>query len=305
MEELVNFARSPECRFAVLVGRGGIGKTRIVRAVAEQLAGSGVRVLLASESVGELTSEMLNELPLGPALVVVDDAHRRRGLEALAHLASRPDRGLRVLFATRPQRVEEILAALAQTGHDPERILRPAELGELDREQREALAREALGPRHQHLAETLAEVTTDCPLVTVVGGQLIAREQIAPGLLERSGAFREAVLGRFEDEALARTSDLVPQDAGRKLLALVAALAPLDVDAPGAAGALGAFLGVADVEVRTWLGELEAVGVLIRRGKLVRIAPDALADHILHRRCFTPQGQPTGFAEQIYERFRG
>ena len=40
------------------------------------------------------------------------------------------------------------------------------------------------------LAPRLAQPTADCPLVTVVGGQLIAQRQIDPALSERDEEFR-------------------------------------------------------------------------------------------------------------------
>src|SRR6266545_6087217 len=43
--------------------------------------------------------------------------------------------------------------------------------------------------------------------------------------------------------------------------------------------------------------ELARAGVLLRRGRGVRIAPDVLSDHILHRACITEQGQLTGYAQ--------
>jgi hypothetical protein len=43
---------------------------------------------------------------------------------------------------------------------------------------------------------------------------------------------------------------------------------------------------------------------LLRRGYTLRITPDILSDHILYKRCLTPQGEPTGYVQEIFEKFK-
>ena len=70
-------------------------------------------------------------------------------------------------------------------------------VNELSRDEVTELGRQALGAEFEHLAEQLAAATWDCPLVTVVGGQLLAQKAIPPDLLERDEEFRDTVLDPF------------------------------------------------------------------------------------------------------------
>ena len=89
------------------------------------------------------------------------------------------------------------------------------------------------------------------------------------------------------------------------VLRVVAALTPLSVvDAP-TLGLAAEELGCDVTQLRTMLGELEAAGVLVSRGRLRRIVPDVLADHVLHRACLDAKGRPTGYAETLLERYGG
>jgi hypothetical protein len=67
--------------------------------------------------------------------------------------------------------------------------------------------------------------------------------------------------------------------------------------------AVATFLGVKPLDVAEAVSVLEQHGILLRRGYSLRIAPDVLADHLLHKACLAPQGRLTGFAQQVYKQF--
>ncbi|QYO62136.1 hypothetical protein [Leptolyngbya sp. 7M] len=64
------------------------------------------------------------------------------------------------------------------------------------------------------------------------------------------------------------------------------------------------FLKIEKRELIESISVLEKAGVLLRRGNKLRITPDVLADHILHKACLTDQGDSTGYAQEIFEAFR-
>jgi hypothetical protein len=79
------FAGSATKRVAVLSGRGGIGKSKLLHAFARSEnteAGHAVRFLAEGMPV---TPDSFDDLPLAPCVVVVDDAHRRWVREPGAH----------------------------------------------------------------------------------------------------------------------------------------------------------------------------------------------------------------------------
>ena len=59
------------------------------------------------------------------------------------------------------------------------------------------IAEEVLGAEFAHFAEALARVSADTPLITAVGGRLIARGQIGPELLANDTDFRNTVFAKF------------------------------------------------------------------------------------------------------------
>jgi len=288
-----------EKRVVVLPGRGGIGKTRLLRELTGRLADD--RVLIAVDDV-TITPQAAEDLPLASITVVVDDVHRRDDLSPLLAELVRRQEPTTLLLATRPQRVEELRGELARVGYESNDIFVADQLTDLAISDTEALARQALGSEHQQHAAALAEATADCPLVTAVGGQLLASRAVDPKLLERQQDFRDVVLSRWQEEIVGNLSPSVDPDIAQGALRLVAALAPLSVEGQ-AMGIAAAELGVSLPILVTVLGELEQAGLLLARGRLRRIIPDVLADHILHRACLDLQGRPTGYADELVDRY--
>jgi len=300
LDKLVEGACAPDVRAIVLPGRGGIGKTRVLRALSERLADR--RLLFVSDSA-ELRPEDVESLPFAESVVIVDDAHRRDDLPALfAEAISRPEPQT-VVLATRPQKTDELRGDLVRSGFSPERVLVLDPVGDLGEADVEALAREALGPEQAEWAEALAQATADCPLVTVVGGQLLAQRAVAPELLERHADFRAVVLDRWRDETVGQLSDRVDPKTAVLVLRQVAALAPVSVEDEPTLAAMTAEAQVSVPQLRSVMGELEVAGLLLARGRLRRIVPDVLADHILHRACLDATGRPTGYADELVRRY--
>ncbi len=288
-------------KVGILVGRGGIGKTRILRELSQELEQQR-SVLFADDSV-PLTPESVEELPWTGPLVVIDDAHRRDDLDPLLGSTRRRDDGTFLLLATRPHRVGELRAALSLVGFDPGEIWISESLSDLAESDVVSLARQALGETQAHLTERLAAATADCPLVTVVGGQLLAQRAIPPELLEGVDDFRYVVLDRFRDEMVGLIGDEVDQELARELLVLLAGLGTLSVENVTALERMAEDLKVEAFELNDCLAKLEHAGLLVARGRLRRIVPDVLGDHILHRACIDAGGRPTGRADAMLSRY--
>ena len=186
---------------------------------------------------------------------------------------------------------------------DVHEVVTLPDVKELSREEVTKLGREALGPGFTELAERLAAATWDCPLVTVVAGQLLAKKAIAPDLLERDEEFRHAVLARFQKIIVGEVGDRIDTTLCRNLLELIAAVQPIRLDNEQTLECEAAFLGIGRPKLIGSLDALEEAGVLLRRGNTLRIVPDVLADHILHQASVTLQGQPTGYADRVFGEF--
>jgi hypothetical protein len=289
---------------AILIGRGGIGKTRALLAFAEQCSQNhqDFEFRFAAEGV-PITGESGHELPEAPCIIVIDDAHRRDDLSLLFAIQKQRSYPTKLLLAARPQARGQLNGQLSRAHYDTRRVLHLAELDTLGRNDGRALARHVLGQADSGLVDQLTRITRDSPLVTVIGGRLLAEKQIHPQLLERDQEFRATVLARFEDILLGSIVHSVDMPLCRNVLRLVAILSPFQLQDESSLEAVATFLKVERSAVFRALDELEQAGALIRRGSSLRITPDVLSDHILHEACITAHGEITGYAKNIFDSF--
>ena len=299
-----NFVKSPQQKVGVLVGRGGIGKSKMLHAFAETFDAEheGLSLWFAAEGM-PFAQELADDLPFVPCVVVVDDAHRRADLPVLLALSLQRSHLTKIILSCRPQGVEHLRSQLIRAGFDIEDILDLPDVKELSREEVTELGRQALGTEFAELAEKLAAATWDCPLVTVVGGQLLARKAITPDLLERDRDFRHVVLSRFQDILMGKIGDQIDVSLCKSMLDLIAAVQPIRLDNEQTLDAEADFLDISRPGFRRNIDILEVSGVLLRRGYTLRIVPDVLADHILHNANLTSQGTTTGYADLIFDEF--
>jgi hypothetical protein len=305
LEGLHAFVGSDQQLVAVFLGRGGIGKTKLLHAFSQGFEGRhpAHRLCFLAEGL-PVTQDSLDDLPSTPCVVVVDDAHRRSDdVAALLALAQQRTQPLKIVLSARPQGVDHINSLLSRAGVDERQVARIGTIRDMSREETKELARQALGEGNAYLADRLTAATRDCPLVTVVGGRLLARSAVEPLLLNQHDEFRQAVLTKFEDILIGQVGDLIEPTLCRRLLAVLAAVAPIRPESEQFQQAAAAFLRARPTDVVEGVNVLEQHGILLRRGYSLRIAPDVLADHVLHKACLTPQGRLTGFAQQVYEHF--
>lgn len=296
---LNEFVAAPDEIVGVLVGRGGIGKSKLLHDWARGL--TEAKVLYVRED-GEWHAEAAKEIPAGDVVIIADDAHRLNFLDKLLitirGLGER--QRIKLVLGTRPSGTAPIDAALA-VRFDPSQIRRFPRLERVNHRSVIELALESLGPDHSQYAEALAAVSADTPLVTVVGGRLVARGDISPALLANEEDFRRQVFDRFSVEY----ERLLP--AGpvnwRNLLNLIAALAPLAPADRKFLQPAAELLRVRPDEIVAAIDQLERNGLLLRGGRLVRIVPDLLSDFLLEGACLTAAGEPTGFADAVFQRY--
>jgi hypothetical protein len=287
-------------RVVAQAGRGGIGKTRLLRALASELDASGARVLFARPGV-ELSAEAVDELPVEPVVVFVDDAHRP-DVQLSALLAEATRRAdLTVVLGLRPAGRERVIATASDTGLEPGQMAILSALKPLSLDDVETLAESAAG-RADKQTQRLADATAELPLITVIGGSLLARGQLGPA---HDAELRRTVLARFSAEQLGRVTPRIPEGQARSLATLVAALQPLNAYDDSLIAIIGKDLDVPPSQVRRWLGELEQAGLILARGRLRRVTPDVLADELLFEACLDREGRPTGYADELWARYAG
>lgn len=299
LDRIVGHARSGEGAM-LLTAPGGVGKTRLLLELATRLEDHRDLSIRFVALDARWHPASLVELPSGSVCIVVDDGHRREDLpELVAGCVQRQGRTC-FIVTCRPGAVEQIRYFLRHLprGAESEATI---ELEPLGRDQAVQLANNVLGKRFSHLAERLARVAGGNPLVITVGGRSIVRKRIAPEVLEGADeAFRRAALDRL-------LVDVGDFEAGglpvRDCLDLVAAVGPIRTDNDSFREAACRYLGVTRPQWVGTLSQLERWGLLLRRGRTLRVSPDVLGDHIVFRAAVTVAGEHTGFFEDIIERF--
>jgi hypothetical protein len=305
---LDEFVSSDRHRVVLVRGRGGIGKTKLLHAFSQ---GFGQRhpgfVLRFVPDGVPITSESSDELAATPLVVVVDDAHRRdrEELGVLFAIARQREHPLKLILSLRASGYDAVYSRLIHADFDTTQIAPLVELGELSQQEVKGLASQVLGKSHARLVDRLTEATRDCPLVTVIGGRLLVERAVAPELLERQADFQEAVLSKFGDEILGKVSDQIDPAFCLRLMRLIAAVMPFDPSDCSSVRAAAEFLGADQAAVVEAIGHLEATEVVYRAGRSLRITPDVLADHILHKACLTLQGRQTGYIPAVFREFGG
>lgn len=303
LELLDTFVESDK-RIALLYGRGGIGKSKILFEFGREFGGkhSEWKLKFLREGI-TLSDDAIRQLPAQKCIVVVDDAHRREDLSTLFAMAQQyPDR-VKIILSSRPRGLDYIRATLTRAGFDPQEVENIPEIKELGRSDLEELGSRILGKDHKQFLEPLIRIAKDSPLVVVIGGRLVAEDAIDPRMLERHGEFHRAVFDRFQDVLIGQVSDKLGGELCRDILSLISALSPIQPQTETFQEHASKFLNVEKVKLIDAIGILESSGVLLRRGYSLRITPDVLSDHILHTACVTPRGESTEYAQKVFDAF--
>ena len=298
LEQLIDAAYKGDATLSFLVGAGGIGKTRLLKALADVAPGDiQVRILSGDAQVSSADFELLPHE--GNLTVIVDDAHELTEVTGIVAGIWRRNQHAKLVLATRPYGLQTLQEELARHGLLPMPYLKVL-LDELDLDDATSLAREALGDAASDaVARRLATLTADSPLVTVVGGVLIKQGQLEPAALEQDDNIRLHIMRGFRD---ALVNDPLAYDPPTRAAVLdaVAALQPFRTNDSAARESLSKIVGKPYDELHKHLRSLENAGIVRRRGDSLRIVPDLLGDVILSEAAFddnNPLG--TGYLARI------
>ncbi|MFJ9121259.1 hypothetical protein ACIRJO_37730 [Streptomyces sp. NPDC102394] len=304
MDHLLSFANDEEGRVGLLVGRGGVGKTKVLTALCEAVEGAEppveVRVLSQSPYINHAAFEQLPRD--GKLLVVIDDAHDQAlPLGEIIAGIQEANSAANVLLALRPYGVAHTRRELIHVNmHPSETVL--AEIGDLEFDDAVSLAREVLDDAGQVYAPRLAAAARDCPLLIVTGAALINRGELDPRGFEGDEQLHVELTDRLAD-ALAIDSGSEPQR--QSLLCALAAFQPVRLNEPAVIDSLKALTGLQADALSSHLTALEQAGVLLRHNASVRVVPDLLGDALLVRAARHHSGMPSGYLDKALEAARG
>jgi transcriptional regulator with XRE-family HTH domain len=296
LARLIEIAAAPNDRM-LLVGRGGIGKSRLLRAFAA--SDLGRQVVFVSR--GAISPSDFDSLPTGAPIVVVDDA-----LDAELDLRSlelgirrvRPEATL--LMSTRPTTLGQLHDALDLTPALAQPVT--VTIGDLTMDAAEELAQAALGTvASKFRVEQLARAGYDCPFLIVLAAHLVREGQLKDADLASQTTLRSEILTQFADTVMRGSNST----ARSTLLEVLAATQPVRLDEAEFLETLTGVSGLSEDSILDVVDELEDLGLAIRRGTTVRVVPDLLGDAILERALVSRSGIVKQFARKLAERAGG
>jgi len=299
LEEIVSFLKQ-DSGVIMLKAPGGTGKSRLLLEAARLASGrSGMPHVRFLGPGDQWSGDDVNSLPTEPLVLVVDDAHRRWDLAAVIRACLQHNPSTRFIVSCRPSAVDVVkphISNLPAAGEVTE-----LELPRLSEEESIQLARYHLSAAFDSHASRLVKVADRNPLVIVVGGRCIAEKRVLPDVLERTPeVFRRLVLDRLLDDPALDKDDA---ETRRDVLQVIAAIGPVSTEHEELITSLSKRARIAKHKVKGLLSTLEGAGFLRRRGRLVRISPDVLGDHLLYQAAVDHNGKPTGFVEEMVELF--
>ncbi|HBK04686.1 MAG TPA: hypothetical protein DDZ81_02350 [Acetobacteraceae bacterium] len=283
--------------FTLLVGPGGIGKTRILKEGIQRFAaknkGTAIRFLSASQEPDAVSLEALGT---GRKILVVDDAHDREGLKLLTEYAVDQRHRTRLLIAARPyaeQRIRNELALYSIV--DPSTV----RLERLEKQALQALVVEVLEEfgGDPEWADAILAIASDSPLVAAMAARVVVREGIIPELARGERELRQIILSRFTRVITGHLGTPADTALLRAVLETLAIIQPFHIDDRRIAELVGATRpGIAVADVSRALKMLVDGGVIYKRGQLYRLMPDLLGDFLIEESCIGADGRLTSVA---------
>src|SRR5262249_30181412 len=145
-------------------------------------------------------------------------------------------------------------------------------------------------------AKDIANLTYDCPLATVVGAQIVARDKKHFDLAKNEEAFRSTLFGRFESVIAGELGQRSDGEAIKRLLRALSLFQPFYLDDPQLLNIVQQLERIPPYDTNRLLKLLIDAGVLFKRGTRYRLSPDVLADYVIEAACVGIGHQSTGYA---------
>jgi transcriptional regulator with XRE-family HTH domain len=304
VDEVVAWVLDPGgTEIAVVIGRGGLGKSKLLWEVASRAEGPEVQLRFLA--VGQQpVAEDFDHLPrMGSLVVVLDDAHAIDRVAGIVSQLWQARPGARVLLAARPYGKVELDTEIWRLNQAP-RTTAQWELRDLTHaEAAELVAGLTSRSRHDPFTQQLAAVSRDCPFVAVVAADLYRRGELSGRTFASDAALRRDVFRRFAEQM---TGPGGGADAAerRSVLAALAIFQPVRLDDRDFEDALRDLTGIASWDVVNGrIRELEDAGLVLRReSTAVRVIPDMFADVLVANAAYDDRsGLRTSFLSRAQQ----
>ena len=301
LDSLKEFEKQSNINACIITGRGGIGKSRLLKAWVEGINKQKTVRFVSPGSEIELKDIEL--LPEGPAYLVIDDAHGRTDILVILNGVSRKRPEMKIIVCSRPYGVTLLKDHLTKAGLsiDNEKLIT---LNDLSVDDAKSLSTEILSDLNvkgdNKYAQRIAVITKDCPLATVIGSRLVGERKIKPELLNNEKKFRDELLGSFRD-VIAGEIGGYNAESICDLLDFIATIQPINPSDQNFQEIAEKLLNRHFDKITRDISALEDAGVLSRRGYRLRITPDLLGDYIRAKASFDEKNsRPTGYVNRVF-----
>ena len=296
---------SNDSEIGVLIGRSGLGKSKLVHDLA---ATAEPDVHVRFLAIGQTpTPSDFDLLPSGrPLLVVLDDAHNIDGIAALAAQLRQHRPGARLLLASRPYGEAALDREIWQLGQTPRRARRWTLTDLTDAEARELVANLINRSSFDPITKQLAAISFDCPFIAVVAADLLSRGELSASAFASDATLRREIVSRYSNQ-LASAGPGQDLAERRAVLRALAAYQPVRLNDPAMADAMTQLSKIVDWdEVNGRIRELEDLGLVLRRGDSVRVVPDMLGDVLLAEAAYDERSRTaTSFISRAHQAASG
>jgi transcriptional regulator with XRE-family HTH domain len=292
---------SGDSEIGVLIGRGGLGKSKLLHDLA---AATETEVDVRFLAIGQTpTPADFDLLPSGrPLLVVLDDAHNVDGIAALAAQLQQHRPGARLLLASRPYGEAELDREIWQLGQTPSRARRWRLTDLTDAEARELVAGLINRTNYDPITKQLAAISFDCPFIAVVAADFLSRGELSASAFASDAALRREIVSRYGNQLVSAGlgQDLADR---RAVLRALAAYQPVRLNDPAMAEAMTQLSKIDDWdEVNGRIRELEDLGLVLGRGDSIRVVPDMLGDVLLAEAAYDERSRTaTSFISRAHQ----
>ena len=291
-----------DARVFILPGRGGLGKSRLLLEWSRNF----------NQRHPDQTLRFLSDkcIDFGPSLqaapqpltLVFDDAHRLDDVRrALFHELPRREH-IRLVLALRPGPTGQVVQELISAGFDTTEIETAEPMEPLTAEQAMALVDAALKPEFSQYRHFLRAASRKCPLIAVIGAELINSHTLTSRDLLDEKELRHRVFESLLGDA-APVREKFGAQATDDFLRLLSLLGPVRLDKTFFENA-APFLGLSQADRVSHLRDaLDHAGLLHTTGAGTRVTPDLLSDHLAYTACYDHAGQSRTFAERLLAHF--
>lgn len=284
LNQLKNMLDRPGPSLSLVVGQGGVGKSRLLKEVSvHALLKADVFVL---SGVSEVGPEQFEFIPIdGPVVVLIDDAQDKAGLSYIVKRIWERNKSTKIILGLRKSAFKRTLSDLERAQALPQDF-ENIELNGLSTHEALLLAEQVLGEGvDDHSTLYFAQRAKDSPLAVVLGGHLIKNKVLAVTDFAADLEFRRRMLSFYVDF---QASNLSTSDRYKvkEFLEVLALIQPFNSSSEGCQAAVRSLSGLGPRQTTALLRELVEVGLVEQRGRSFRIVPDLVGEMLLSDTSF-------------------